>query len=265
MKNGVPQFAIVLSGNGVYDGSEIHEAACTMLAIDEIGCNYQCFAPNIDQAKTLNHYSGDAEKEPRNVLAESARIARGKIKDLKDYKADDFDAIVFPGGFGAAMNLSNYASKGADCEVNPEVTRAIEETFAAKKIICAMCIAPVVIAKVLGKHKVRLTIGDDKKTAKDIETMGAIHEEKEATEVCSDDINKILTTPAYMLAESIREVGFGTRNLIDEAIELMELYGDLPTHEEEHTCNCGNDCNCDHNHDHECGCSHDHPHKCTCH
>lgn len=283
MKNGVPQFAIVLSGCGVYDGSEIHEATCAMLAIDEIGCAYECFAPNIDQAKVLDHFSGDElTSQTRNVLSESARIARGKIKDLKEFQAKDFDAIIFPGGFGAVTNLCNYASKGVECDVDPEVRRVIEESYNEKIIIGAMCIAPVLIAKVLGSHGIMVTIGDDPKTAKDIEAMGAVHEQKDAVEVCSDDLHKILTMPAYMLAESIREVGIGARNLIDDAIELMELYGAHVSHPDQyaseqhphdHDCHCHHDpdpvhhCGCknhDHEHTHAPHTEHDHEHHCGC-
>lgn len=152
-----PLFAVVLSGCGVFDGSEIHEAVLTMLALDEAGCDYRCFAPNTWQARTIDHFTGHAvaiagDEDNRNVLAESARIARGEIKDLKEFKASDFDGIVFPGGFGAALNLSDFAVKGAECEINHEVRRAIEESYKEGIVIGAMCIAPTVIARVFGKR-----------------------------------------------------------------------------------------------------------------
>lgn len=221
-----PKFAIVLSGCGVFDGSEIQEAVCTMLAIDEAGCSYQCFAPNTWQAKTVDHFTGQTtafagDDDNRNVLAESARIARGNVKDLAEFKADDYDAIIFPGGFGAAMNWSNFAEKGAKCEVNQEVKRAIEESFAKGIAIGAMCIAPTVIARVLGRNKVTVTIGTDKGVAAGVKSTGALHENKEATEVCVDKINKIVTTPCYMQAKSIKEIARGTHNLVDEILELI--------------------------------------------
>lgn len=157
-----PRFAVVLSGCGVFDGSEIHEAVCALLAIDEAGCAYQCFAPNTWQAKTVDHFTGEAsaiagDADNRNVLAESARIARGNILDLSEFNPKDFDAIIFPGGFGAAMNWSNFAVRGPACEVNEEVERALNASYEAGIVIGAMCIAPTVVARVLGKHKVKVT------------------------------------------------------------------------------------------------------------
>ena len=221
-----PKFAVVLSGCGVFDGSEIHEAVCTLLAIDEAGCSYQCFAPNTWQAKTIDHFTGQStaiagDDDNRNVLAESARIARGNILDLSEFRAQDFDAIVFPGGFGAAMNLSDFAVNGAHCDVNEEVKRALEESYKQGIVIGAMCIAPVVIARVLGKHSIKVTIGHEPSVADGIRQMGAAHEEAGATDVCVDKENKIVTTPCYMLAKSIKEIARGTQNLVDAMVELM--------------------------------------------
>ena len=221
-----PKFAVVLSGCGVFDGSEIHEAVCTLLAIDEAGCSYQCFAPNTWQAKTIDHFTGQStaiagDDDNRNVLAESARIARGNILDLSEFRAQDFDAIVFPGGFGAAMNLSDFAAKGAHCEVNEEVKRALEESYKQGIVIGAMCIAPVVIARVLGKHSIKVTIGHEPSVADGIRQMGAAHKEAGATDVCVEKKNKIVTTPCYMLAKSIKEIARGTQNLVDAMVELM--------------------------------------------
>lgn len=227
MNNSAPRFAVVLSGCGVFDGSEIHEAVMTMLAIDESGCSYQCFAPNTWQAKTVDHFTGQAtalagDDDNRNVLAEGARIARGNIKDLAEFRPEDFDAIVFPGGFGAALNWSNFAVKGADCEINQEVERAILAAFDKGLVIGAMCIAPVVIARVLGKHHIKVTVGTDKNIGAGIEKMGAVHEVKGALDVCVDEENKIVTTPAYMLGKSIKDIRRGTQNLIDEMLELID-------------------------------------------
>ena len=221
-----PQIAIVLAGCGVFDGSEIHEAVLTMLAIDQQGAEYQCFAPNTWQARTIDHFTGHAtaiagDEDNRNVLAESARIARGQIKDLQEFKAKDFDAIIFPGGFGAALNLSDFAVKGADCEINHEVRRTLEESYDEGIVIGAMCIAPTVIARVLGKHHIKLTIGNDTKVAAGLKKMGAEHENKAATEVCVDEEHKIVTTPCYMLAKSIKEVAAGTQNLVNAMIDLL--------------------------------------------
>ena len=221
-----PQIAIVLAGCGVFDGSEIHEAVLTMLAVDQQGAEYQCFAPNTWQARTIDHFTGHAtaiagDEDNRNVLAESARIARGQIKDLQEFKAKDYDAIIFPGGFGAALNLSDFAVKGEDCEINHEVRRALEESYDEGIVIGAMCIAPTVIARVLGKHHVKLTIGNDTKVASGLKKMGAEHENKAATEVCVDEEHKIVTTPCYMLANSIKQVAEGTHNLVEAVLDLI--------------------------------------------
>ncbi len=227
MNNTVARFAVVLSGCGVFDGSEIHEAVMALLAIDEAGAEYQCFAPNTWQAKTVDHFTGQAtalagDDDNRNVLAESARIARGSIKDLSEFNPAEFDAIVFPGGFGAATNWSNFALKGAECEVNSEVEKAVQAAYRGGLVIGAMCIAPVVIARILGKHRVKVTIGTDKAVGAGIEQMGAIHEPKGALDVCVDEDNKIVTTPAYMLAKSIKDIRRGAQNLIDEMISLVD-------------------------------------------
>lgn len=221
-----PRFAVVLSGCGVFDGSEIHEAVLTMLAIDNAGAQYQCFAPNTWQARTVDHFTGNVsaiagDDDNRNVLAESARIARGEIKDLSEFNPKEFDAIVFPGGFGAALNLSDFAVKGAECEINQVVKKAVEDSYKNGLVIGAMCIAPVVIARILGKHGIKVTIGNDAKVAAGISKMGAVHENRSATEVCVDEENRIVTTPCYMLAGSIKDIAKGTENLIGEMIDLI--------------------------------------------
>lgn len=217
-----PKFAIVLSGCGRADGSEIHEATCVMLAIDCLGSSYQCFAPNIAQAAVVNHLKGNIEPEKRNVLTESARLARGNILDLKEYKPEDFDAIVFPGGLGAITNWCDFKDKGVECTVDSSVQKTITDSYKKGVVIGAMCIAPVVIAKVLGSKGVHVTIGHDNGVAKAIERTGAIHEDKETTEVCVDALRGVVTTPAYMLASSIKEVCEGADNMIKAMIKLVK-------------------------------------------
>ncbi len=226
MHEETPRVAVVLSGCGVFDGSEIHEAVCTLLALDESGCEYQCFAPNTWQARTIDHFTGNAtalfgDEDNRNVLAESARIARGEIKDLSEFKANEFDALLFPGGFGAVTNLSDFALKGPDCDVNSDVRRAIDESFERNLVIGAMCIAPVILARVLGRHKITVTVGTDSKVAAGIQKMGAKHQTRDVTEVCVDVEHKIVTVPAYMSAKSIKDVCRGIHNLVDEMLELI--------------------------------------------
>ena len=217
-----PKFAIVLSGCGRADGSEIHEATCAMLAIDCLGSSYQCFAPNIAQAAVVNHLTGEIEHEKRNVLVESARLARGNILDLKEYQPENFDAVIFPGGLGAVINWCDFKKKGVDCRVDASIQKTILDSYENGVVIGAMCIAPVVIAKVLGSKGVHVTIGNDKGVAAAIERTGAIHENKNVTEVCVDELRGVVTTPAYMLASSIKEVCEGADNMIKAIIRLIQ-------------------------------------------
>src|ERR1051326_1725326 len=204
------KIGVVLSGCGVMDGSEIHETVLALLAIDRADAEAVCMAPNIRQRHVINHLTGEESKgEVRNVLVESARIARGKIRDIATVKAADIDALIFPGGFGAAKNLSDYAFKGPECSVSPEVARLATEVHAARKPIGVVCIAPVIAAKVLGKEHPEITIGTDKNTAKDIEKMGAKHVSCPVQGLVVDKERKIVSTPAYMLAQSIKEAAEG--------------------------------------------------------
>ncbi len=214
------KFAVVLSGCGVYDGAEIHEATLTMLAISRSGATYEIFAPNIPQAHVINHLTGEVMKESRNVLVESARIARGKIKDLKQYSPANFDALIFPGGFGAAKNLSSFAFDGPSCLVNPDVENAVKETVKAGKPIGALCIAPAVIAKILGDVKV--TIGQDSGTAGAIEAMGGKHINTTHGEVITDTKYKLVTTPCYMLNASISQIFVGAENIVNSILKMIE-------------------------------------------
>ncbi|MCP4553478.1 MAG: isoprenoid biosynthesis glyoxalase ElbB [Bacteroidetes bacterium] len=216
------KFAVVLSGCGVFDGAEIHEATLTMLAIKKQGADYQIFAPDIDQHHVINHYSGKEmkEKESRNVLVESARIARGDIKPLDEFNSSKFDALLFPGGFGAAKNLSSIAFKGSEAEVDEEVKRAVKEMLAAKKPIGALCISPAVIAKIIGDVKV--TIGQEEDTAKAIEAMGATHITTDHGDVVIDDNKMVFTTPCYMLEADITQVWDGAYNIVEAMMKFME-------------------------------------------
>lgn len=211
--------AVVLSGNGVYDGAEVHESTLTLLAIARNGAKYQCFAPDIEQAHVVNHLTGKEMPEKRNVLVEAARIARGNIKPLSEYKAEDFDAIVFPGGFGAAKNLSTFAFDGTDCTVNPDVEKAVRSTVAEGKPVGALCISPVVITKILGDVKV--TIGQEEKTIQAVEAMGGSHEKTTHGQIVVDEKYKVVTTPCYMLDASIDQIADGAENVIKKILELV--------------------------------------------
>ena len=215
------KIGVVLSGCGVYDGSEIHEAVLTLLAIDRQGCEAVCMAPAGGFAVT-NHLTGQQGSEQRDVLVEAARIARGKIRDIKEVKTAELDAIVFPGGFGAAKNLSDFAVKGAAAGVNPDVARLLKEMAAAGKPIGAVCIAPVLLAAILGKeYSPTVTIGNDAATAAEIEKAGAKHQECLVSGIVVDRKNKIVTSPAYMLANRISEVAEGIDACVKEVVGLI--------------------------------------------
>ncbi|MBV4461357.1 isoprenoid biosynthesis glyoxalase ElbB [Pseudomonas sp. COR58] len=213
------KIAVILSGCGVYDGAEIHESVITLLRLDQRGAQVQCFAPDIAQRHVVNHLTGEEMPESRNVLVESARIARGEVKDLREADVEDFDALIVPGGFGAAKNLSDFAVQGPGCTVQPEVL-ALAEAFAeAGKPVGLICISPALAAKIYGPG-VTCTIGNDADTAAAIGKMGATHEDCAVTDIVEDKARKLVTTPAYMLAKSIGEAASGINKLVDRVLEL---------------------------------------------
>lgn len=215
----VPRIAVVLSGCGVYDGAEIHEAVMTLLAIDRHGAQAVCFAPNVAQMHVVDHLTGQPTAESRNVLTESARIARGAIADLAGFKAADVDAMIFPGGFGAAKNLCSFAVDGPDCTVDPSVEAAIKAMRAAGKPIGGLCIAPALLARVLGR--VELTIGNDAATAQAIEAMGAHHRVAGHGQAVVDAGLKVVTSPCYMLDASISQIADGADAVVTEVLKLV--------------------------------------------
>ena len=212
------KIAVVLSGNGVYDGAEIQESTLTMLSIARHGAQYQCFAPDINQAHVVNHLTGEEMQETRNVMVEAARIARGDVKPLTEYNAAEYDAIIFPGGFGAAKNLCTFAFDGVDCVVIPEAEKAIRDTVAANKPIGALCISPVLVTKVLSD--VEVTIGSDEGTATAIKNMGGTHQNTTHGEIVFDEKYKIVTTPCYMLDATIDQIADGAENVVRKVLEL---------------------------------------------
>jgi len=216
----MPRIGVILSGCGVYDGSEIHEAVATLLAIDRAGAQAQCLAPDI-ALDEIDHAAHNPTGAKRRVLAESARISRGDITDLTKVHGQDFDALILPGGFGAAKNLCDFATKGADCTVNPDVRRVLSEAHAAGKPIGFICIAPALCAAVFGKQlHPTITIGSDKATAGALETLGAKHQNAPADGIVIDETNRIVTTPAYMCAQRISEVFDGIEKLVEHVIEM---------------------------------------------
>jgi enhancing lycopene biosynthesis protein 2 len=216
------RIGVCLGGCGVFDGSEIHESVAVIVALARVGADPVFMAPDVPQMHVVNHSTGEvAVGETRNVLEESARIARGKIMRLEEVSAADFDGLIFPGGFGAAKNLSNFATQGVDCSVDPEVRRIVLETQAAGKPLGFICIAPAMGAAILGKvGEVSLTIGSDASTASALEAMGATHRETSVDEICVDEKAKVVSTSAYMLAENAAQVADGIDKLVQKVVEL---------------------------------------------
>lgn len=211
---------VLLSGCGVNDGSEIHEAVLAMLALDRLGAERLCLAPDIEQRDVVDHLSGSAVDESRNVLVESARIARGEISSLTVVSPADIDALILPGGFGAAKNLSDFAVAGALAEVQPEVLQLLNGMHQAKKPIGAICIAPAVIARALGALNPLLTIGDDPTTAGVLESFGACHQNCPVDDIVVDEVNLLVSTPAYMLGPGLKEIAAGIDKLVRKVVEM---------------------------------------------
>ena len=211
--------AIILSGCGVFDGAEINETVLTALSLDQLGAQVEYFAPDINQHHVLNHLTGEEMPEQRNVLVESARITRGKSRDIRELKAADFDAVILPCGFGVAKNLSDFAFKGADCRVQEDILQAILQFKEVKKPVGLICISPALSAKIFGEG-VRCTIGDDADTAAAITQMGGVHQDCAVDGIVVDEKNRLVTTPAYMLAQSISEAAKGIHKLVEQVLAM---------------------------------------------
>ena len=203
------KIGVILSGCGVYDGSEIHEAVLTLLAISRSGAQAVCFAPDKQQVDVINHLTGEAMTETRNVLIEAARITRGEIRPLAQADAAELDALIVPGGFGAAKNLSNFASLGSECTVDRELKALAQAMHQAGKPLGFMCIAPAMLPKIFD-------------TAEVLEEMGAEHVPCPVDDIVVDEDNKIVTTPAYMLAQNIAEAASGIDKLVSRVLVLAE-------------------------------------------
>jgi enhancing lycopene biosynthesis protein 2 len=212
------KFAVVISGCGVYDGAEIHETTLTLYSIVKYGGTYEIFAPDIDQHHVINHLTGAEMPETRNVLVEAARIARGQISNLADFNADNFDALILPGGFGVAKNLSSFAFDGPTCSVDLTVEQAIIAMVKRNKPIGALCIAPVVLARLLKGAIV--TIGSDKGTIEAIEKMGSVHQTTTHGEIIVDDVLKLVTTPCYMLDANIEQIARGAKEVVKQIMKI---------------------------------------------
>ena len=218
---GSKRVGVVLAGCGVFDGAEIHEAVLTLYALDRAGADVTIMAPDVNQMHVIDHGQGAPEDgATRNVLTESARIARGEVVDIATVRADQLDALIFPGGFGAAKNLCTFAVDGPNCTVNGEVDRLVKEMSVAKKPQGFICIAPAIAAKVLGELGLKLTIGNDADTAAGIEALGASHVDFPVDEIVTDDAHLVVSTPAYMLGPSIAHVAKGIDKLVTKVLSL---------------------------------------------
>lgn len=216
------RIAVILSGCGVFDGAEIYETSLTMLRLDEKDAEVTCFAPDIDQMHVIDHRTGEATEEKRNVLTEANRINRGQVNPLTEARADDFDAIIIPGGFGVAKNLSDFAIEGAACNIRPEFSELIQSFHSQGKPIGLICIAPALIAKILNTG-VSCTIGHDAATAGEIDRMGGVHISCNVDDIVVDHEHKVITTPAYMEATRISQAAKGIFKLVDKVLDMSDL------------------------------------------
>lgn len=219
----MPVVGVVLSGCGVFDGSEIHEAVLTLYFLRREGAQALFMAPDRNQLHVINHLTGEEiVGEKRNVLVESARIARGEIQDVRDVHEDQIEALIFPGGFGAAKNLCDFALKGEECSVDDEVARLVREMREVNKPIGSICIAPALLARILGdRDGANLTIGTDRDTAEKIESMGSTHVDCPVDDFIVDEEKNIVTTPAYMLAQDIMETAAGIEKLVVKIVSMI--------------------------------------------
>ncbi|MBS9917619.1 isoprenoid biosynthesis glyoxalase ElbB [Vibrio alginolyticus] len=211
--------AVILSGSGVYDGSEIHEAVLALYAIEKAGATWHCFAPNIDQLHVINHLTGDEMDETRNVLIESARIARGNIDDVAKLNVDEYDALLLPGGFGAAKNLTDFAVSGAECSINTHVAQACRAFANAKKPAGYLCISPVIIPMIYEQGE-KGTVGNDEAVSIAFNQMGGEHTTCPVEDIVFDEKHLVLSTPAYMLAENISQAASGIEKLVSKLIKI---------------------------------------------
>ncbi|MCQ2275401.1 MAG: isoprenoid biosynthesis glyoxalase ElbB [Bacteroidales bacterium] len=214
------KFAVILCGCGTLDGSEIHESVMTLLAIDRNDCEYSIFAPNDNQYHVMNHITHQPMPEQRNMLVEAARIARGQIRPLEECKVEDFDALVFPGGNGSAKNIFTYALEGQNCKVREDVAQLVKAFHKERKPIGALCIAPVMLSKVLGD--ITITVGNDEGTIRNVLSFGSQHINTQQKEVISDKQNMIFTTPCYMLPARISDIADCAENLIEAILDNIQ-------------------------------------------
>jgi len=222
------KFGILLSGCGVYDGAEIQETVLTMLAVKEIGAEYVCISVDAEQHHVINHLTGEEMNETRNMLVESARVARGEVTNIREITPADIDGLIIPGGFGSAKNFTKWAFEGPDGAILPEVKLLLVNLVNIGKPVVALCVSPVVLAKALedANLKTTMTIGSDLEEspyditafAAGLEHTGVIPSMKTINEIHVDEENKIITAPCYMMNADILQV----RKNIQTAVEALK-------------------------------------------
>lgn len=213
---------IILSGCGVKDGSEIHEAVLTILYLEQQGSKIVYMAPDMEQSQVINHLTGEKMEETRNVLIESARIARGNIQDIRKIKASEIDGLILPGGFGAVCNLSDFSTRGKDAVVHPDVKKLINEMVSLKKPVGALCIAPATLVAAISAPRPSITIGNDITVSETVEKMGGIHQPCAVDEICVDETNRLVTTPAYMLGPGVKDIAVGIEKLVKKVLSFAK-------------------------------------------
>lgn len=220
----MPKVGVVLSGCGAQDGAEIHESVITLLALDRAGADVKIMAPDMNQFHVINHLTDEEMETSRNILIESARIARGNVVDVATVTGDELDALVFPGGTGMAKNIFDYAMAGAECTIINDVQRLTMEILEAGKPLGAICIAPVMVAKILQKmgRNGKVTGGCNEGISNDIQAMGIETESVGPGDIVIDEKNKIVTTPAYVEAQSIKEAAEGIEKLVDKVLDMIQ-------------------------------------------
>ena len=216
------RIGLLLSGCGALDGSDIHEAVLTLLALDRAGVEILCTAPDIDQFHVINHLTQEETVDVRNVLVESARIARGNIVDIDALDAQKIDGLILPGGFGAVKSLCTFALKGPEGNINPQVLELLRQIHAERKPIGAICISPATVVMALKACQPSVTIGTDDGAAAAIHAMGGGHRSCNVDEIHVDPVNRIVSTPGYMLGTGIKEIATGIEKLVQKVIELTD-------------------------------------------
>lgn len=219
----MPKVGVLLAGCGVQDGSEIYESVLTILALEKAGASWLAMAPDVEQAHTVNHYTGQEQRmeEQRHALTEAARLVRGKISAVSEISAHDIDALIIPGGFGVAKNLCSFASDGVEARVNPHVERLLQDLHGLRKPIGAICIAPVLLALALRGNNLKLTVGDDATTSLALNRLDAQHQVTTVGEIFVDEANNVVSTPAFMLASSASEAEPGITALVNKVLQLI--------------------------------------------